>query len=249
MTPPPTTRGMGQSPEPEPDLTLRQQAGPDSTPKARLTLSTSSFQSCGDHNRTAQQGREGGGTSQQGRQRGGGWRNARAPALPQLTKTPTSSHPFPSQLPPPTRPGAEAGVRPGMRGDTDHHSPVQHATCREGGQPAGKSCLGFSYSVSPQALTGVSRETEHPTPNPHTWLRLVGWEAGLCGPGPVTEPFCPLAEKGSLVPESHWGSMAKEINRAVSTLQDIAPSTRPRKGDRMCHPESKEERPPPPTTT
>lgn len=78
------------------------------------------------------------------------------------------------------------------------------------GQPAGKSCLGFSYSGSLQALSGVSREAEHPSPHPDTWLRLLGWEAGLCDPRPITEAFCPLAEKGSLVPESHWGSVAKE---------------------------------------
>lgn len=104
MTPPPTTRGMGQSPEPEPDLTLRQQAGPDSTPKARLTLSTSSFQSCGDHNRTAQQGREGGGTSQQGRQRGGvAERQSPCPASAHQDPNLFPPIPFPTPSPNPTR--------------------------------------------------------------------------------------------------------------------------------------------------
>ena len=154
--------------------------------------------------------------------------------------------PLPDSLPTAQR-GAEAGVRPGVKGGLRHHNPSS-PTChmRGGGQPAGESYLGLSYSASPQALTGVSRETERPAPHPDTWLRLVGWEAGLCDPGPVTEPFCPSAEKGSLVPESHWGSKAQGKNRAVSTLLDSPLSTRPRKGGGKCHPESKEERPPSP---
>lgn len=52
-------------------------------------------------------------------------------------------------------------------------------------------------------------ETERTSPLPDTWLSLLGQDTGLCDPGLVTEPFCPLAEKGSLMPESNWGSMAK----------------------------------------
>lgn len=114
---------------------------------------------------------------------------------PSLSFCPLSTNRLLNSLPNPTRGWCDRG--------TDDHRPVQHATCRSQGQPAGKSCLGF-YTVSPQALTGVSRDTEHPPPHPDTWLRLLGQEAGLCDPGPVTEPFHPSAEKGSLVPESHW---------------------------------------------
>lgn len=101
MTPPPTTRGMGQSPEPEPDLTLRQQAGPDSTLKARLTLSTSSFQSCGDHNRTAQQGREGGGYQSAGEAKGGGGTPEPPPCLSSPRPQPLPTHSLPNSLPQP----------------------------------------------------------------------------------------------------------------------------------------------------
>lgn len=146
-----------------------------------------------------QSAREGGGTGQQGTAGRGGQLNPRARALPQLLKTPTSPHPYPSQVLPSTPPGAEAGLRPGER-STVHHSPVQHAACREWGQPAGKSCLGFSYCVSPQALTGVPRETECPPPHLDTGVRLLGWEIGLYDPVSVTALFCPLAEEGSLVP-------------------------------------------------
>ena len=48
------------------------------------------------------------------------------------------------------------------------------------------------------------------------------------------------------MPESDWGSKAQEKYRAVSTLLDSPPSTRPRKGGGKCPPESKEERPPSP---
>lgn len=117
---------------------------------------------------------------------------------------------------------------------------------RGGGTASWEVLLGFLLQASPQARTGVSRETERPPPHPDALLRLLGWEAGPCDPRPVTEPFRPSAEKGSLVPESHWGSKAQEKNRAVSTLLDSPPSTRPRKGGGKCPPESKEERPPSP---
>ena len=117
---------------------------------------------------------------------------------------------------------------------------------RGGGTASWEVLLGFLLQASPQARTGVSRETERPPPHPDALLRLLGWEAGPCDPRPVTEPFCPSAEKGSLVPESDWGSKAQEKNRAVSTLLDSPPSTRPRKGGGKCPPESQEERPPSP---
>ena len=115
----------------------------------RLTLSTSSFQSCRDHNRTGQQGREGAAVSRGGEGRWG-------TAVPQSPgPCPSSRDPrnlfLPLTLPnvlPTIPPGAEAGGRSGVRGrggsDVTVH-PVPHATCGEGGQPAGKSCLGFSY--------------------------------------------------------------------------------------------------------
>lgn len=80
------------SPSPPPSYPLPQ------VPQPLLTLSTSSFQSCGDHNRAGQRGREGG-TSQQGTRGGEGKLYPRAGALPQLESLP-SSHQQPSPLPP-----------------------------------------------------------------------------------------------------------------------------------------------------
>lgn len=170
------------------------------------------------HSRAAEttQGRsagEGGGTGQQGTGGGGGQLNPRACALPQLLRLQTLLTDTLPNCPPTTQPGAEAGPRPGGRGaPTLQSRPTCHM--QGGGQPAGKSCLGFSYSVGPPALSGVSRETEHPSPHPDTWLRLLGCEAGLCDPGPVTEAFCPSAEKGSLVPESglQWQKANKSLH-------------------------------------
>lgn len=83
-------------------------------------------------------------------------------------------------------------------------------------------------------------------PTPGLLAKAGGLGGRTCDPGTVTEPVRPPAEKGSLGPESHWGSVAKEKNRAGSTLQDVSPSTRPGVGGGKWHPESREERPPSP---
>lgn len=102
-----------------------------------------------------------------------------------------------------------------------------------------KACLYSSYTT-PNSKWVLETECPHPTLTP-AWR-----QDRTSDPGPVTEPFCPPAEKGSLGPESHWGSVAKEKNRAASTLRDVSPSTRPREGSGKCHPESREEKPPSP---
>lgn len=106
--------------------------------------------------------------------------------------------------------------------------------------PAGwKSCFYFP-TATPKSKWVLETECPHPTLTP-AWR-----QDRTSDPGPVTEPFCPPAGKGSLGPESHWGSVAKEKNRAASTLRDVSPSTRPREGSGKCHPESREEKPPSP---
>lgn len=186
---------------------------------------------------------EGGGHRSAGEGRGGEDAEPQSPCLPSGLRPQTLlTRTLPNSLPT-TRQGAEAGVRPGRGAGRAPTSPSiqSHMPHAGRGTASWEVLLGFLLQCTPPGSdwglkAKVSRQ------------RLAGWEAGPSDPGPVTEPFCPPVEKGSLAPESHWGSMAKEKNRAASTLQDISPSTRPRKGGRKCHPESKEERPPPPTT-
>lgn len=102
-----------------------------------------------------------------------------------------------------------------------------------------KSCFYFP-TATPNTKWVLETECPHPTLTP------ARRQDRTSDPGPVTEPFCPPAGKGSLGPESHWGSVAKEKNRAASTLRDVSPSTRPREGSGKCHPESREEKPPSP---
>lgn len=101
------------------------------------------------------------------------------------------------------------------------------------------SCFYFP-TATPNSKWVLETECPHPTLTP------ARRQDRTSDPGPVTEPFCPPAGKGSLGPESHWGSVAKEKNRAASTLRDVSPSTRPREGSGKCHPESREEKPPSP---
>lgn len=120
--------GMGQSPEtetgPSPPLVLLPQAS-----RPQLTLSTSSFQSCGDHNSTSQPER--------------GQLSPGAHALPQLPGT-QPCNPLP--LPPrPTQPGAEAG-----RGLLDGREQTARLTCHmQGGdsQPGRPACVSPTVSA------------------------------------------------------------------------------------------------------
>lgn len=135
----------------------------------QLTLSTSSFQSCRDHNRTGQQGREGAAVSRGGERRwGAAVPQSPGPCPSSQDPAPTSSHPSTlPNVPPTTPPGAEAGgeawcEREGGSDITVH--PAPHATCGEGAQPAGKSCLGFSYRQAPRLGLGSPGRPSVPHP-------------------------------------------------------------------------------------
>lgn len=194
-------RGPGAQGEAEPELETLAQTPPPRPLPILFPKSPSPYSPCPPHHSRAVETTTGP-VSEGGRgvPVSRGQEVGKDSCTPEPVPSPSSSLcPLPTNsllhsLPNPTRGFCDRG--------TGDHRPVQHATCRGQGQPAGKSCLGF-YTVSLQALTGVSRDTEHPPLHPDTWLRLLGQEAGLCDPGPVTEPFHPSAEKGSLVPESH----------------------------------------------
>lgn len=130
------------------------------SPPAPLTLSTSSFQSCGDHTGPVSGGRRG--------HRSAGDRRWGRPAEPPslcpapAPQTPSSSpHTLPHSLPQPQQ-KLRLGRGLVWGALTSQSSPTCHM--QGGGQPAGKSCLGFSCSVNPQALRGVSRERSVPHP-------------------------------------------------------------------------------------